>query len=230
MKSLDTEKRRTEIELEKAKGQARSVHLLMCRNEIVKQKLSKRVWKAHPHVKQLLDESRGSTKWRDNGEMSTSKSKNQASRDSYNEIRSYKKKIWELEKQKRNLEMKLNELGGKQNKLRFQLKKFDGMEKQVLWAEKGMVKLEGDRNRLEDLMKSMALNVPKKLPFAKLVTDPSILDRMANYQVLQKRLLQQTEKVESLKKSAIKVMEVNTYLLIIYVFYHINTINFNLVM
>lgn len=201
IKSLTAEKYRTEKELQTAKEQSRSVHLLMCRNEVVKQRRANKILKTHPHIKQALD-GRGISKRSATGSLI------HQGRDNLREIQSYKKKIWELERSNKDMEKQLNEMRGKQNRLQFQIKKYDGMEKEILWTEKAMVKLEGDRNRLEDLMKSMALNVPKKIPFEKLVTDPSILDRMANYQLLQKRLLSQSEKVETLKKSAIKVMEV----------------------
>lgn len=200
LKSLEIEKKRTDKELKVTQGQAHSVRMVMCRNELVKQKLAQKILKSHPQILDALEE-----KGRDRvGRRSFSHHQNKKG-----EIVSYQKKIWELERQKRELEAQIHELRGKQNRLQFQLKKYDGMEKQILWTEKAMVKLEGDRNRLEELMKSMTLNVPKKLPFEKFVTDPSILDRMATYKVLQTRLMQQSEKVEKLKKSAVKIMEVD---------------------
>jgi predicted RNase H-like nuclease (RuvC/YqgF family) len=175
----------------------------------VKQKLAEKILKQHPSIQTTL-ENRARANFMRGNKASTAAGtpRRPVPFGQRREVESYRKKIWNLEHQKSDLERKIHESKGRQNRLKLKLDKYSGMEQQIIWTEKAMGKLEGDRNRLEDLLKSMALNVPNKLPFQKLVTDPSILDRVAKYEVLQKRLMKQSSKVQELKRTAMKIMEV----------------------
>jgi len=201
LKNLEIQKHRTEVELQNAQGQARALQMVTYRNEIMKQRLAQKILKNHPAVQIALEKRAQEHFMRDKGHAKTINEKK--------EVEGYKKKVFELERQKKELERKILESKSKQNRLRSKLDKYSGMGQQILWTEKAMVKLEGDRNRFEDLLKTMALNVPNKLPFQRLVTDPSILDRVAKYEVLQKRLLKQSTRVEELKRTAMKIVEVS---------------------
>lgn len=192
MKSLENEKRRADVDLENAKRQEKALQLEMKKNELRKCKLAERILKTHPFLLKKAD---------DGGRPCASSTER-------SEIESYKKRIWKLERHKDDVERKVRELQRKENIYRIKLDKYSGMEKQIYWTGKAMAKVEDDRQRLEHLLKTMESNMPIKVPFKKLVTDPSVLDRLAKNKVLQKRLFQQAEKMEELKLNARRLLQV----------------------
>ncbi|CAL8082475.1 unnamed protein product [Orchesella dallaii] len=194
MKSLENEKRRADVELQTARRHEKALHVEMRKNELRKYKLADKILKAHPFLLK-----------RDSDER-TSRSSTADQHTRRNEIESYKRKIWSLERHRDEVERKLRELQRKENVYRMKLDKYKDMEKQIFWTGKAMAKLEGDRNRLEALLKTMESNMPMKVPFRKLVTDPSVLDRLAKNKILQKRIFQQAEKIEELKSNARRIL------------------------
>lgn len=206
MKSLENEKRKAEVDLRSAKLHEKSLQLEIKKNELRKFKLAEKILKTYPY---LLHQQRTSN---DDTSRFPSFSKGgdhlrPCTNKKNTEIESYQKRIWKLERHKEEVDRKLKELHRKENIYRIKLDKYAGMEKQIFWTGKAMAKLEGDRNRLERLLKTMESNMPMKVPFKKLVTDPSVLDRLAKNKVLQKRIFQQAEKIEELKSSARRLLQ-----------------------
>lgn len=201
MKSLKNEKRRAEVELENAKRHEKSLQLEIKKNDLRKFRLAEKILKSNPY---LLQQRVGEEISR--GPASSTKESRPCAK---TELESYKKQIWKLERHKDDVERKFRELQRKENIYRLKLDKYAGMERQIFWMGKTMAKLEGDRARLEQMIKTMESNMPVKVPFKKLVTDPSVLDRLAKNKVLQKRLFQQAEKIEELKSSARRILQVS---------------------
>lgn len=204
MKSLSNEKQRVEVELTAAQKHEKSLNLEVKKNELRKFKLAEKILKANPNL--LRPQGGEGGRSFDKGE--TTQEKDARSNQTW-EVDSYKKTIWKLQRHKEEVDRKLRDLQRKENIYRMKLDKYLEMEKQIFWTGKAMAKLEGDKIRLEQLMKTMESNMPVKVPFRKLVTDPSVLDRLAKNKVLQKRIFQQAEKMEELKITARKILQVN---------------------
>ncbi|CAG7722279.1 unnamed protein product [Allacma fusca] len=181
LKSLGKERDRLHIELRKTKAQDLAIQNLSRQNAFQKLKLKHKISKLPPIETHLKDD------------MYDRKCPSV-------QIDGYKKKIWELERKLADVERKIEESKRRENSYRLRMQRYSALKEQLFWTRKAMLRLEADRQGMEQMIQSFAKTVPRKISFEKLVTDPSILDRIAKHKVLQQRLASQTEKVEHMKE------------------------------
>lgn len=115
-----------------------------------------------------------------------------------------------MERNLHDVERKIDEGRRRENSYRVRLQRYSALKEQLFWTQKAMMRLEADKKGMDQMITTFAKTMPRKIPFEKLVTDPSILDRIAKQKVLQQRLQNQTAKVEHLKDITTQLLQVCT--------------------
>jgi len=201
LKLLEIKLSAKETELEQTKRQERSLQSTMERNERMNRKLAAKILKMNPDLQKRHSFCSDDEPIRKN--KCTEKKNDQV-------LHSYRRKIWNLEQEKRDLEQQSLKLKDRINKYSVKFEHFSAWKEKVFWEEKAMVKMEGMNKRLESELNVLAKRMPHKLPLEKLVSDPFALDRMARHRVLQKRLALETRQKEELKE------QMNTLIRVLY--------------
>ena len=184
-----------EIELRKMKSQDVAIQNLMRQNALQRFKLNQKVSSQQQQHHLQLPPLRKSS-------VAILEDPNDYVRDCPSkQVDGYRKKVGELERKLRELERKIDDGKRKENLYRLKLKRFSATKEELFWTHKAMLRLDADRHGMEQMIKSFATTntIPRKMPFEKLVTDPSILDRIAKQKVLQKRLATQSAHVERMR-------------------------------